>query len=214
MYLVYLGMTFYENSVSINVRDGTLALNGNRVQCELESELPSMFCVAIGANITIPPYSEVIVQGKLKTNSINLTQAIVEPTDSQLANREILVAKSLVNVKTGELPLRLANVSNDPQRAYTGTLAARCEPVNVIENDIVSDLKRIVIEANQETVFRNTVAWLPLLRAQNLSLVILKNYLNRQKLCCLRLKLSDWAFYLQRMRTLSKNTREILDAAA
>ena len=104
-----LGYDFlYENSVSINVRDGTLALNGNEVQSELEIELPSMFRIAAVKNITIPPYSEVIVQGKSKTNSANLTQAIVEPTDSQLAKRGILVAKSLVHVITGELSLRLS----------------------------------------------------------------------------------------------------------
>ena len=76
-----------------------------------------MFRVAVGENITIPPYSEIIVQGKLKTNYVNLTQAIVEPTDSQLAKRGILVAKSLVNVITGELPLRLANVSMTLRRS-------------------------------------------------------------------------------------------------
>ena len=67
--------------------------------------------------------------------SNNLTHAIVEPTSSQLTNRGILIAKTLVDVHTGELLLRLANTSNDYQKIYSGTLAAKCEPVEVIAND-------------------------------------------------------------------------------
>ena len=63
-----LGYDFlYENAVSFNVRDGSLALNGSKVQCELESELPSMFRVTVGETTTIPPNSEIIVQGKSTT---------------------------------------------------------------------------------------------------------------------------------------------------
>ena len=47
-----LGYDFlYESAVSINVRDGSLALNGSKVQCELESELPSVFRVTVGETI-------------------------------------------------------------------------------------------------------------------------------------------------------------------
>ena len=70
--------------------------------------------------------------------SNNLTHAIVEPTSSQLSNRGILIATTLVDVHTGELLLRLANTSNDSQKIYSGTLAAKCEPVEVIANDFES----------------------------------------------------------------------------
>ena len=43
-----LGYDFlYEKAVSINVRDGSLALNGNKRKCELESNLPSVFRVTL-----------------------------------------------------------------------------------------------------------------------------------------------------------------------
>ena len=131
-----LGYDFlYENAVSINIRDGSLALNEDMIQCELESELPSVFRVTLSETVTIPPNSEIIVQGKINDKSNNLTHAIVEPTSSQLSNRGILIAVTLVDVHTGELPLRLANTSNDSQKIYSGTLAAKCEPVEVIAND-------------------------------------------------------------------------------
>ena len=131
-----LGYDFlYENAVSINIRDGSLALNGDMIQCELESELPSVFRVTLSETVTIPPNSEIIVQGKINDKSNNLTHAIVEPTSSQLSNRGILIAKTLVDIHTRELPLRLVNTSNDSQKIYSGTLAAKCEPVEVIAND-------------------------------------------------------------------------------
>ena len=46
--------------------------------------------------------------------------------------------------------MRLANVSNEPQKVYSGTLATRCEPVEVIENDIIGNLK--INDASRNTV--------------------------------------------------------------
>ena len=125
----------YENAVSINIRDGSLALNGDMIQCELKSELPSVFRVTLSKTVTISPNSEIIVQRKTNDKSNNLTHAIVEPTSSQFSNRGILIAKTLVNVHTRELPLRLANTSNDSQKIYSGKIAAKCKPVKVIAND-------------------------------------------------------------------------------
>ena len=132
-----LGYDFlYENAVSINVRDGSLALNGNKLQCELESNLPSVFRVTLSETVTIPPNSELIVPAKVNNSSFNCDQAFVESSDFRLSEKGILVAKSLVCVHTWELPLLLANMSNDPQTIYSGTLAAKCEPVEIVSSDV------------------------------------------------------------------------------
>ena len=104
-----LGYDFlYENAASIISQDGSLVLNGDMIQCELESELPSVFRVTLSEIVMIPPNSEIIVQGKINDKLNNLTHAKVEPTSSQLSNRGILIAKPLVDVHTGELLLHLA----------------------------------------------------------------------------------------------------------
>ena len=101
-----LGYDFlYENVVSINVRDGSLALNGNQVKCELESDLPSVFPVTVSETVTIPTNSDMIVQGKVNHDSFQCAQAIVGPADSRLSEKGILIAKSLVGVHTRGLPL-------------------------------------------------------------------------------------------------------------
>lgn len=83
----------YENAVSIN-------LNGNKVQCELESDLPSVFRVTISETITIPPNSEMIARSKINNDLFRCHQAIVEQTNSRLSEKGILVAKTLVGVHT------------------------------------------------------------------------------------------------------------------
>ena len=67
-----LGYDFLnETSVSIIVRGGSLALNGNQVQCEVESDLPSVFHVTVSKKVTIPPNNEMIIQGKVNHDSFH-----------------------------------------------------------------------------------------------------------------------------------------------
>ena len=37
--------------------------------------------------------------------------------------------------------MQLANISNDPQKIYSGTLAAKCEPVEIMATDVISHPK-------------------------------------------------------------------------
>ena len=172
-----LGYDFlYENAASIISQDGSLVLNGDMIQCELESELPSVFRVTLSEIVTIPPNSEIIVQGKINDKLNNLTHAKVEPTSSQLSNRGILIAKPLVDVHTGELLLRLANTLNDSQKIYSGTLAAKCEPVEVIANDY-------------EGPSKNYRRLMPAPNEHNSVPVHLRTFLTRQKHYYLKRKL-------------------------
>ena len=50
---------------------GSLALNGDKLQCELESELHSVFRITLSETVTVPPNSEIVVQGKIKKGSVN-----------------------------------------------------------------------------------------------------------------------------------------------
>ena len=52
-----LGYDFLnETAVSIIVRGGSLALNGNQVQCEVESNLPSVFRVTVKYSCVVNLY--------------------------------------------------------------------------------------------------------------------------------------------------------------
>ena len=205
----------------------------SKVQCELESELPSMFRVTVGETITIPPNSEIIVQGKINNDSFSCAQVIVEPTDSRLSERGILVAKSLVDVQTGELPLRLSNMSDDSHKSFSGTLAAKCEPDEVITSDVMAHSqnsgtsKSVTHSQNSgtaESVTHSQVCGTDecmgtfpkygrfdsVTMNRGLSLCISGTSSRRQY--CLRPKRNPCAHCLQSMQTRFRNIKEILAA--
>ena len=91
--------------------------------------------------MTIPPNSEIIIRGKIhgvQRQRAETLQALVEPAGVCLAEKNVLVAKSLVEIRGGSVPLRLANLSNGPQTIYNNTFAARCEPVEIVEEEETS----------------------------------------------------------------------------
>lgn len=105
-----LGYDFlYENAVDINIREGSLRINGMKMTCKLESKLPSIFRVTIGETVTIPANSEMIIQGKVDANltqQTELSHVIVEPESLKLTDKGVLVAKTLAEVDKGTVLLR------------------------------------------------------------------------------------------------------------
>ena len=132
-----LGYDFlYNNSVDINIRKGSLIINGTVFKCELESQIPSAFRIGTVETVTIPPNSEMIIQGRIHgelREGIDQLQALVEPWGDCLNEKGVIVAKTLVNINGRSVPLRLANLSQLPQTIYTNTIAAKCEPVEIVE---------------------------------------------------------------------------------
>ena len=139
-----LGYDFlYDNGADINIREGSVSINGTAVRCELESKRPSVFRINTMSceTVTIPPNSKIIIRGKIhgmQRQRAESLQAFIEPAGECLAEKNVLVAKSLVEIRGGSVPLRLANLSNGPQTIYNNTFAARCEPVETVEEEETS----------------------------------------------------------------------------
>ena len=78
-----LGYDFlYNNSVDINIREGSLIINGTVFKRELESQIPSAFRICIVETVTIPPNSEMIIPGRIHgelREGTDQLQALVEP---------------------------------------------------------------------------------------------------------------------------------------
>ena len=120
-----LGYDFlYDNGADVNIREGSVSINGTAIKCELESKLPSVFRINTCETVTIPPNSEIIIRGKIhgvQRQRAESLQALIEPAGECLAEKNVLVAKSLVEIRGGSVPIRLANLSNGPQNIYNNT---------------------------------------------------------------------------------------------
>ena len=131
---IILGYDFmYEHNCALDVRKGNLKIGKYNVKCQPESHNSSIFRIRLDTDFTVPPGSEMIVSGSVEDNHhclSHVTEAIVESkSDSVLAKQGILVAKALVNPSIGRVPLRLMNLTGQPQALHTHTIAATVECV-------------------------------------------------------------------------------------
>lgn len=140
---VILGYDFmYDHNCSVDVRNGNLKIGKDNIKCNLESQNGSIFRIRLDTDFTVPPGSEMIVSGSIDDDMhclSHITEAIVESkSDSVLAKQGILVAKALVNPSQGKVPLRLLNLTGQPQALRKRTIAATVEcveNVTAIETD-------------------------------------------------------------------------------
>lgn len=130
---VILGVDFLSHqNCEILLHKKFVKLNGEKIHCFVKEENASPTCsrVAIVKNCVIPPESEVILQGK-PVDVISQTIGIVEPKINFCSKSGLLVAKALVDVRSGCIPLRVINFSNQPYTVYENTIAATYEGVTI-----------------------------------------------------------------------------------
>ena len=125
----------------LDVQQCRMTLNGQVVQCQLESRLPSLFRVTLAETISVPPQTEVFVHGDIvcEDNLRLCKSAILEPT-TRLENMGICMARSLINPSNGKAPLRIVNFSNETKILHKKTTTATGELVSQISSQVVSKM--------------------------------------------------------------------------
>ncbi|CAC5420078.1 unnamed protein product [Mytilus coruscus] len=112
-----------------DINNQTILINDQTVLCKLESQLPNLFRITIEKDITIPEKSEMIIQGKPVQNTLKGTTTVINSTTESLQNKGVLVAKSLCTAGQQWIPLRVINVSDQPQPIFKNTLATTVETI-------------------------------------------------------------------------------------
>ena len=126
-----IGVDFLNaNKCDVMLTKKCLNMNGEKIPCFLKDQKSTHSCcrIAVSENITIPPESEMIVPGKI-IDDVRGTLGVIEPKQSFVEKSGLLVAKALINVNVGEIPIRVINLSNEPHSLYKNTIAATYEPV-------------------------------------------------------------------------------------
>ena len=78
--------------------------------------------------------TEVILAGKPLDVVDNNSSAIIEANTNFVEKSGLLVAKTLVDPKFGNFPIRIANFNSEPFKVYKNTVVACFESVTVHEN--------------------------------------------------------------------------------
>lgn len=106
-----------------------LALNGQVTECVGGEELQRCARVAAQVTTVIPPRSESLIPARIIDPCGDASLGITEGQERFTQRSQLLVAKTLVDLTDGVVPLRLFNPTGQLQTVYRDTIAAWCEPV-------------------------------------------------------------------------------------
>ena len=115
----------------LDIQMGTLAVRGNVHTCRAMRDMPAIFRISMTETVVVPPFSEMYVPGTVQGEA-HFTEGLVEGTCSPLCEGNVALAKMVVNPTQGNLPLRVANLSKEPQTLFKGMEVATCESVDVL----------------------------------------------------------------------------------
>ena len=137
-YDAILGMDFLkDHKCDLLLSKNSLLINKEEVKCFTLAQKSEFSCCRISVRdyTVVPPGSEIIVPGIPIDNPCNHTCAIVEPCQNFVKHKGLLVAKSVVDLTNGVVPLRFVNITDTHCVINKNTIAAVCEPIQ--ENEIV-----------------------------------------------------------------------------
>ena len=135
---VVIGIEFLcKYQCTLSMKDESLTVGGTVHSCRSIDVMPQVFRVA--ETVKVPPMSEMIIPGETCAAS-HLTQGIIEGHDRPLRDGNVVVARVVLNPAQETLPLRVINLSGEPQTLYKGTDVATCQPVSHLsEQDLELD---------------------------------------------------------------------------
>ena len=129
---VVIGVDFLrDHRCTLDVRAGTLTVGDTVHVCRYRESMPQVFRIKVAETVEVPARSEMIVPGEMADTSY-LTLGVVEGNGQPMCDGNVLVARAILNPSDSVLPLRVMNLSGEPQKLYKGTNIATCEPVTAV----------------------------------------------------------------------------------
>ena len=123
-----LGMDFIRKHKGIiNSTNNELVLDGVHHHCHCSEIQSHVFRVTLAEDIEIAANSEMIIPGEM--DGMKSGAAIIEGNGRLPEEYGILVARGIVNTSKEIIPIRTANLYNEPQTLHKGTVGALGQPV-------------------------------------------------------------------------------------
>ena len=121
------------NRCVVDLENRVLILNNEQVPLlRTKSTTPTCSKVTMDITIYLPPMSEAVACGRLLHRSENMTWGILEPDNLQSKALDgLLVARTLVDLDTGKVPVCLLNLTDQPKRIKKKAIVVICNPKSV-----------------------------------------------------------------------------------
>ncbi|GBM01195.1 hypothetical protein AVEN_269285-1 [Araneus ventricosus] len=124
-----LGLDFLQKfNFTVDLEKNEIRTAGEEIPLFSASEEHSKLCSVLAKEKTIiPARSECLIQG-VPEASEKFRYAVTD-FPSQVSQKGVLVAATLVDLKREAIPVRVLNLDNKPKTVYKGAVIATCEPV-------------------------------------------------------------------------------------
>ena len=119
----------------VNVAGASLRIGSEEVQLRRAGATSKPQCrrVVLVDTYTIPPRSEALLPARLdEMGSVNEAWGSVSPTTKRILPNDVLVGRTLVDLRNSSFPVRVANVSDSSRTIRKGTELATCEMVESV----------------------------------------------------------------------------------
>ena len=127
-----IGLDFLRvHGCTLDLGHSTLTLGGTSHKCRIIKEMPRVFKITMAETVVVPPSCEMVVPGEV-SGKPHFTHGIVEPRDYPICHGNIAMSKLIVNPTKSSLPLRVANLSPEPQVLHKGMQVAICEEIGSV----------------------------------------------------------------------------------
>jgi hypothetical protein len=122
----------YDKDITINTRRG-LEVLGEWIDCELIGKTDQVARVLLKETVTVLPHSEVILAGHgINSDTLDTRYCSIEPVVED--ERNILIARCLVDPHKDTIPIRLVNLERFPVKIKNNYLLGELHPVTHIEH--------------------------------------------------------------------------------
>lgn len=134
-----IGIDFMkQHSCDLIISKNYMRVGSEKVPCYMKTKQLGNCCrVAIEETIEIPSNTEMILPGKTLDDTGSLSCCLMTSYKNFMDKTGLLVAKTLVNPVTGNVPVRLINLSDKPIVVFKDTVTAQIEPVDIAECELV-----------------------------------------------------------------------------
>ena len=120
-----LGNDFlFENGCTIDIGHRVINLSGKTIPCYLEDELPSIFRIRLSTDLVVLPSCEMILPDYIQSNETTILpkQMILEGTERFMENKEIVVARVLVDDQSEIIPVHVFNPQEKEVKIFKETI--------------------------------------------------------------------------------------------
>ena len=123
-----------DNNCQVNLAGKLLLVGDDEVPLvgQVRPVVNGLTRIVVRRTVAVPAMSEAIIPGKLKKCGEQRTWAVLEPVAN--SKRNLLVARTLVDLSADDLPIRVMNLTNGYISLKKGTEIATCEHVACVRN--------------------------------------------------------------------------------